>query len=133
MSFGLVLVVDDDASIRRYVKTVLDGIGFRTVEAESGTDGLRVVQDVNGRLDLVISDILMQNGDGFSLASSVTASYPKVPLLFISGYFQQEFQGIEGAFEFLPKPFLPDALIRTVKKLISKNEQRQSQSRNWFC
>ena len=103
------------------------------MEAESGTDGLRVVQDVNGRLDLVISDILMQNGDGFSLASSVTASYPKVPLLFISGYFQQEFQGIEGAFEFLPKPFLPDALIRTVKKLISKNEQRQSQSRNWFC
>ncbi len=131
MAYRLVLVVDDDAGIRRYVSTILHGIGFRTVEAESGTEGFRVVQDVNGRLDLIVSDIVMPNGDGISLASSVAASYPAIPLLLVSGYVKQKLQDMNGAVvEFLPKPFLPDKLIGAVTKLTGTNEQDQPQSRN---
>ena len=127
MSNRLALVVDDDASVRRYVSAILHSTGFQTLDATSGTEGLEVVQNVNGRLDLIISDIQMPNGDGISLACSIAAAYPTIPLLLISGYVQRE---LEGVVEFLQKPFLPKQLIGVVNKLIKTTEKGQGPSGN---
>lgn len=120
MQNRLALVVDDEPSIRRYVSVILQSNGFETVEAKNGGEGWRVVQTFGGRLDLIVSDIQMPEGDGISLARSVGACYPSIPFVLVSGYVRPELS-LEVAF--LQKPFLPSQFLRVVHKLIGYQAQ----------
>src|SRR5579872_6334588 len=95
------LVVDDEPSVRSYITAILQQENFTTLEAENGSHGLQIVQERDGDLDLIVSDIQMPNGDGLSLAHAVQESYPAVPVILISGQVNPE-----GSFEFVQKPFL---------------------------
>ena len=102
----VVLVVDDNGSVRAYVKATLESEGFRTLEAEDGELGLELVRKVGSDIDLVISDIQMPKLDGIQLAKSVRAEFPAIPIILISGYTDVVLQNQPGV-EFIPKPFLP--------------------------
>lgn len=108
------LVVDDDPSVRRYVRTVLQREDFRTLEAEDGTQALRIVQELDGGLDLIVSDVQMLNGDGVTLAQAVRSSFPAVPVILVSGYAKPD-----AGFAFVEKPFLPATLMSAVRKLFA--------------
>ena len=108
------LVVDDEPSVRRYVSTLLQREHFQTLEAEDGVRALQIVQDINGCLDLIVSDIQMPNGDGLSFAHAVRESFPAVPIILVSGCAMQD-----ADFVFLQKPFLPATLLRAVRKLFA--------------
>jgi two-component system cell cycle sensor histidine kinase/response regulator CckA len=109
------LVVDDDPSVRQYVSRVLQRENFRTLEAENGADALQIVQDLEGSVDLIVSDIQMPNGDGLSLAKAVKKWFPSVPVILVSGNAKPDF-----AFEFVRKPFLPATLMNVVRKLVAR-------------
>jgi len=113
------LVVDDEPSIRKYVSTILQEEGFRTMEAEDGAQALRIVQELGGKVDLIVSDIQMPNGDGLSLARAVGESFPAVPVILVSGNVKAD-----DGFEFLKKPFLPDELVSVVRKLVPPRDSR---------
>ena len=81
---NVVLVVDDDGSVRAYLKAVLQSEGFRTLEAEDGELGLELLRKIGSDIDLVISDIKMPKLDG--IANSVRAEFPKIPIILVSGH-----------------------------------------------
>jgi CheY-like chemotaxis protein len=114
----VVLVVDDNGSVRAYVKATLESEGFRTLEAEDGELGLELVRKVGSDIDLVISDIQMPRLDGIQLANSVRAEFPKIPIILISGYVDVALQNQPGV-EFIPKPFLPSTLFNMVRKMVA--------------
>ena len=112
------LVVDDSPAIRGYVRSILQLEDFRTLEAEDGVQALQIMQELDGDVDLLVSDIQMPNGDGLSLANAVQKAFPAVPVILISGQLKPD-----ANFEFLKKPFLPDALVKAVRKLFAHRKR----------
>lgn len=106
------LVVDDEPTVRKYVSTILKQEHFQTLEAEGGAQALRIIQDLGGSVDLIVSDLQMPNGDGLSLAQAVKNSFPAVPVILISGNANPD-----AAFEFVKKPFLPATLVSAVRRV----------------
>jgi len=114
----LVLVVDDNGSVRAYVKATLESEGFRTLEAEDGELGLELIRKIGSNIDLVISDIQMPKLNGIQLANSVRAEFPTIPIIFISGYADVALENQPGV-EFIPKPFLSSTLLNIVRKMVT--------------
>ena len=121
-SSGVVLVVEDDPQVRSLVRTLLAGDGYRVVEAGTGQEGLEVAEQLQGRFDLLISDMLLPELSGFDLASRLRERWPDLKVLFMTGYVEGEIvqRCVEelGA-EFLDKPFTPSTMRRKVRELIS--------------
>ena len=113
------LIVDDDASVRKFIKAVLESDGHQTLEAENGVQALDLLRKACGAVDLLVSDIQMPMMDGIALACSVRAEFPAIQIILISGYAasEREHQS-SAAVEFLQKPFLPAALISLVKQVM---------------
>jgi two-component system cell cycle sensor histidine kinase/response regulator CckA len=119
------LVVDDEPAVRKYVSTILRREKFETLEAGDGTHALRLVQELDGDVDLIVSDIQMPNGDGLSLAQAVKSSFPAVPVILVSGN-----AGPDSGFEFVQKPFLPSTLIKAVRRLLARKTEPMSSRSN---
>ena len=112
------LVVDDNGSVRAYVKGALESEGFRTLEADDGELGLELVRKFGSDIDLVISDIQMPKLDGIQLANSVRAEFPKIPIILISDYTDVALEN-QPWVDFIPKPFLLPTLLNTVRKMVA--------------
>jgi two-component system cell cycle sensor histidine kinase/response regulator CckA len=108
------LVVDDEPTVRKYVSTILKRENFQTLEAQDGTQALRIVQELGGRVDLIVSDLQMPNGDGLSFVQAVKNSFPGICVILISGNAQPD-----AAFEFVKKPFLPTTLVSAVRRVLA--------------
>lgn len=120
------LIVDDESSVRAYVKAILEREQFQTFEAQDGIQALRLVEKLGDLLDLIVSDIRMPGGDGVTFVSSVRESFPILPIILISGYAELERPEHPGAsFEFVQKPFLPPALLMAVENA-TKNMKLRS-------
>ena len=116
---GTVLVVEDEASVRRLTLRTLEAAGFRVLEAEDGGQGLRLAQ--GAELDLVVTDIVMPGMSGIELAERLAVSHPGVPVLFVSGYADEaaESRGVGAAGrELLGKPFRPRQLVERACRLV---------------
>ena len=82
----LVLLVEDDAEVRRVVRMQLTGLGYPVIEAANGAEGLALLDQIR-EIALVVSDVVMPGGtDGLSLARAVRERRPEVGMLLISGY-----------------------------------------------
>ena len=110
------VVVDDEPSVRKYISAILKREHFQTVEAGDGAHGLRILQELGDEVALIVSDIHMPNGDGVTFARAVKASFPAVPIILVSGCAEPG-----SDFDFIRKPFLPSALLETVRKLVADN------------
>jgi two-component system cell cycle response regulator CpdR len=111
------LIVDDEPSVRRFIKAVLQKDGYETWEAENGLQALELIRELCGAVDLLVSDIRMPIMDGIALACSVHAEFPAVPIILVSGYAAIE-RGPHEPYEFLQKPFLPAMLRDAVKRVM---------------
>ena len=114
------LIVDDEPAIRTYLRAILQRERIQSLEAESATQALRIVQKLAGRLDLIVCDIKMPGEmDGIDLAYSVRHSFPAVPVILISGYADVEaVQKAAAMFDFVQKPFVPDTILTAVRKVV---------------
>ncbi|GLX76828.1 Fis family transcriptional regulator [Thalassotalea insulae] len=116
-----VLVVDDSNSIRDMVSFTLKSAGYETVEAKDGHEGLAKAQADN--FDLVISDVNMPNMDGITLCSELRQldDFKFTPILMLttesSGDMKLKGKSA-GATGWLVKPFNPDKLLATIKRVI---------------
>ena len=116
-----VLVVDDEDAVRRLVATILRRHGFTPIEAASGREALTALAE-RPDVELVISDVLMPELGGRELAQRVLRDYPTLPILFISGYTNQELADDDGTLHtdamFLAKPFSQQELMDAVESLL---------------
>jgi CheY-like chemotaxis protein len=115
----VVLVVDDEKSVRRITARLLTDAGFRVLEASGGAEALSQLAQLGPQVVwLVVSDIVMPEMSGRELAATIAQKWPTVNVLLHSAYAEPP-EGFTGGF--LRKPFTPETLIATVGALASHN------------
>jgi two-component system cell cycle sensor histidine kinase/response regulator CckA len=117
----LVLVVEDEAPVRKLVVRMLRERGFETAEARDGQEGLEVLAlDADGRIRLIVSDMVMPRLGGRKLAAAVAGLRPDVRMLFMSGYAEDQAAADArgGAIDVLPKPFSAGELTSSVRRAL---------------
>lgn len=114
------LIVDDESAIRGYLRAILERLEIQSFEAASATEALRWITTCEGRIDLLVTDILMPGDmNGIDLAYWVRNSYPKIPVLLISGFADdKEIQKGLSGFTFIPKPIKVEVMLRTIRDLL---------------
>jgi PAS domain S-box-containing protein len=115
-----VLVVEDDARVRRVTTSRLRQLGYHVIEADSGPSALEVVTRAD-RVDLLFTDIVMPGGmNGFELAEAVRTSRPGVRVLFTSGYAEPELLARRetGSSDWLRKPYAAVDLARKLREVL---------------
>ncbi len=117
-----ILAVDDSASMRQMVSFTLKGAGFGVIEAVDGTDALAKAKA--NSVDLVLTDVNMPKMDGISLIKELRSlpNYKFTPMLLLtteSGVDKKSEGKSAGATGWIVKPFNPDQLLATIKKVLS--------------
>jgi signal transduction histidine kinase/ligand-binding sensor domain-containing protein len=122
-----ILVVEDDEAVRSLTRRLLEGFGYRTVEAASGRDALSRWRDRVNEIDLLLTDMVMPEGvSGRELAEQMRAQRPNLKVVFISGYSPDvagkdtEFIHRNGS-RFLQKPVPPRELLQMVRHCLDAN------------
>ena len=117
----LVLIVDDEANLRRMLGAVLTADGYRVAEAPGGEEALAAVQ--RRRPDAVLLDLSMPGGpDGLATLERLSAEVPGLPVVMMSGRagLQDAVRATKlGAFHFLEKPLAPEAVLLTLKSALA--------------
>lgn len=129
MSERTCLVVDDEPSMRAYLREVLQQDRFNVLEAETAPEAYRMVQELRGAVDLIVTDIRMPGEmDGVDLAYAVGNAFAQIPLILISGFGDNRTRPAIANCEFLCKPFLPDAILAAAGRLTARAQSASSAS-----
>ena len=115
----LVLVVDDDARLREYMRVNLEIEGYSVREAESAEQALDAIED--HAPDLVLLDVVMPGVDGWQMLQRMQERHGSIPVIMFSGKIGENAAGDakqRGASGFLGKPFDPQQLIERAKQLV---------------
>jgi two-component system cell cycle sensor histidine kinase/response regulator CckA len=115
---GTVLLVEDEDAVRAFAARALASRGYTVIEARSGVEALERMAENAGKVELVVSDVVMPEMDGPSLLRELRKSQPALKIIFVSGYAEDAFKKNlpEGeTFSFLPKPFSLKQLVQAVK------------------
>ena len=130
MNKGLVLVADDDAAIRTVLSQALKRAGFDVRATSNFANLLAWAKDGEG--DVIVSDVIMPDGNAFETLPEIKHARPDVPVVLISAQntFMTALKAQEvGAFEYLPKPFDLDELVKTVERgMFEPKDVRTKQS-----
>jgi len=114
----MILVVDDEPSIRRFAARALLEEGFAVREAADGAQALEMVQA--GGVSVLVSDVVMPRLNGVKLMEALARSHPQLPVLLMSGYAAPELEGmgIAAPCGLLTKPFSAEQLIEEVRRCL---------------
>lgn len=116
----VVLVAEDEAPMRRFVRRVLESAGYQVVEAANGAEALARVQDQSG-VALLVADIEMPELRGDEAARLMKATRPELKVLYVTGHADRLFERTAELGEdeaFLDKPFTPKGLLEAVSLLL---------------
>jgi len=116
-----ILLAEDEPSLRRLARRALEGLGYRVLEAADGAAALEAARAYEGRIDLLLSDVVMPNLGGRETAETLLRERPGLRVLFMSGYtadvMLRHLVAEEGA-PFLEKPFTVELLARKVREAL---------------
>ncbi len=118
---GTILLAEDEDGVRRVVRTVLQQQGYSVLEAGSGAAALAAAVSHAGRIDLLLTDVVMPDVGGRLLADKVRAHRPGIQVLYMSGYADDALtrRGVsEEGDAFIQKPFTPRALAAKVQTVL---------------
>ena len=116
-----VLLVEDEESVRQLVRETLAAKGYRVVEADNGESGVAVAAKHQGKIDLVITDVVMPGMGGRELVKQLAQTRPETKVLYLSGYTEDAIVSegtIESGAAFLQKPFTLQNLARKVREVL---------------
>ncbi len=117
----LVLLAEDDPTVRTLVVTVLEALGYRVIATEDGEAALEALAAGPEVPDILLTDVVMPRMGGRELAIQVEQRLPGVPVLYMSGYADEAVVRhglLDAEMHFLQKPFLPDVLAVRVRELL---------------
>jgi len=118
-----VLLVEDEDAVRMGGMRALTSRGYTVHEASSGVEALEVFDELGGKVDIVVSDVVMPEMDGPTLLGELRKRQPDIKFIFVSGYAEDAFAKnlpADAQFGFLPKPFSLKQLATVVKEVLEK-------------
>jgi two-component system cell cycle sensor histidine kinase/response regulator CckA len=116
---GTILLVEDEEGLRGLNARGLTSRGYTVLEAGNGVEAIELIESRGGAVDLVVSDVVMPEMDGPTLAKELRTRNPNLKIIFVSGYAEDAFEKNlpdDVTFSFLPKPFTLKQLVATVKE-----------------
>jgi PAS domain S-box-containing protein len=120
-----VLLVEDEEGVRKLVSGILVRQGYRVLESTSGEEALELVHDHRGKIDLLLSDVVLVGMSGRELSERMRIQMPTLKVIYMSGYTDDAIvrHGVltESA-EFLQKPFSSDHLLHKVRAVLEKRQ-----------
>ena len=120
---AVILLVEDEPAVRGLFANALRKDGFFVLEASNGAEALNVVEQA-GRIDLVVTDVVMPIMKGTELAARLRQTFPSLRFIFVSGYAIHESLGPNA--ELLQKPFVKQDLVKRVVAVIGPAPGRPS-------
>jgi two-component system, cell cycle sensor histidine kinase and response regulator CckA len=119
---GTILLVEDEEGLRALNARGLVSRGYTVLEAGNGVEAIEVLEQNGGKVDLVVSDVVMPEMDGPTLFRELRARNPELKIIFVSGYAEEAFAKNlppQGEYGFLPKPFTLKQLVAQVKQTMA--------------
>ena len=119
-----VLIVDDEARMRKLIKDFLMAKNFTILEAADGEEALKVFEENQNKIDLILLDVMMPKLDGWSVLRQIRQT-SKVPIIMLTarGEEQDELFGFElGVDEYISKPFSPKILVARVEAILKRTQ-----------
>jgi PAS domain S-box-containing protein len=118
-----ILIAEDDASLRKLTKTVLESFGYTVVLAKDGEDAITQFMENRERISLVLLDMIMPKKNGKEVSEAIIKVDPRMKVLFASGYAlntitNQDLR--ESGFDFIHKPFRPKELLAKVREVLER-------------
>jgi two-component system cell cycle sensor histidine kinase/response regulator CckA len=119
--------VEDEDQVRKLACKILQGRGYVVLEARDGREGLSISEAHQGKIDLLLSDVVMPELGGRELAERILAIRPDIKVLFMSGHTQDLIlkEGVNAGTPFLPKPFAPTDLAHKVRQVLDSQARSQ--------
>jgi CheY-like chemotaxis protein len=118
-----VLLVEDETALRDLLREVLEDNGYTVLSASDGAEALRTAERHQGRIDLLLTDVVMPGMTGPRLAEQFTATRPEARVVYVSGYSEDAVASLgrlgPGAV-LLNKPFAAEALLRTIHGVMDR-------------
>jgi two-component system cell cycle sensor histidine kinase/response regulator CckA len=119
---GTILLVEDEEGLRSLNARGLRSRGYSVIEASNGIEAMEALEQENGAVDLVVSDVVMPEMDGPTLLKTMRGRNPDLKIIFVSGYAEDAFEKSlpeNQQFAFLPKPFTLSQLVAAVKETMT--------------
>ncbi len=117
-----ILLADDDPAIRQLMLKMLEGYGYKLLEARNGKEGVQIATEYTQPIHLLVTDVVMPHASGFDLVRGLAASHPETKVLYLSGYADDSVAvrgGLKESGEaFLLKPFTREALAEKIRDLL---------------
>ena len=124
-NFETVLVVEDEEIVRELVCEVLIEQGYNVICAPDGMEALKVADDFDGTIHLLVTDVIMPQMNGHELAEKLSSRRPEMKILYVSGYSDNDIGDhgvLDPRFELLQKPFTPQTLARKIHDVIHEGK-----------
>ena len=119
---GRVLLVEDEEVVRNFAARALKRQGYKVLEASTGVEALEVMEKHKGKVDIVVSDVVMPEMDGPTLLKELRKTNPDLKIIFVSGYPERRLQGGAGRGRGLRLP---------AEALLAAAARRQGEGRAW--
>ncbi len=119
-----ILLVDDEPAALHVCRVMLEGQGYRVLAAATGAEAMRVAEENDGEIDLLLTDVIMPETNGYELAQQLQAKWPAIKCMFMSGYTADIIvrRGVvEDGLQFVQKPFASAVLIARVRATLGQN------------
>ena len=119
---GTILLVEDEEGLRSLNARGLRSRGYSVIEASNGIEAMEALEEKDGAVDLVVSDVVMPEMDGPTLLREMRIRNPNLKIIFVSGYAEEAFDKSlpeNEQFAFLAKPFALSALVEKVKQTMA--------------
>jgi two-component system, cell cycle sensor histidine kinase and response regulator CckA len=124
-----VLVVEDESAVRSFTRMVLQRSGYQVIEAGNGEEALSLSREHTGKIQLLVTDMVMPGMGGRQVAEALEQQRPGVRVLYLSGYTENTIaqRGALGSeLPFLQKPFTMEALLRKVRQVLDQPAKSES-------
>jgi CheY-like chemotaxis protein len=116
-----ILLVEDEAVVRALARRALEAAGYQVLEASSAAEAISVAAERGADVDLLLSDVLLPDRNGWELSRQLVAARPGLRVLFMSGYAGRRLDGaaiLPPDAPLVAKPFKPEELTRAVRRLL---------------
>ncbi|MDZ7814426.1 MAG: PAS domain-containing protein [Planctomycetota bacterium] len=123
MKTRTVLLVEDDEKVREFIAEILQTHNYRVIQAGGVDEGLELCSDFEDEIELLLTDVVMPERNGFELATEVMRRWPQIRTLFISGYSTEELSkhfNSGSRLELLRKPFTSEILLQKVHNMLER-------------
>jgi CheY-like chemotaxis protein len=121
-----VLLTEDEQDVREIAREFLESGGYKVIEAKNGKEAIAIAAEHRGKIDLLVTDMVMPGMTGQELAVQLQREHPGVSVVFMSGYSEHaatEMANADPSVRLMTKPFSRGAILRTVREILQARKK----------